>query len=119
MKDVECPYCGKPVEINHEDGYGYSEDDIYNQRCLECGKTFSYTTHVSYSYDVNKADCLNGGEHKYKPTVTFPKIFTQMECEACGDRREPTTEEWRNILSKEEIEQLKYRYPKSPWIQEL
>jgi hypothetical protein len=116
MKDVKCPYCGAMVEINHDDGYGYSEDNIHNQECKECGKTFAYTTHVSYSYDAHKADCLNGAEHNYKPTKIFPKIFTEMECESCGDRREATLEEWRNILSKEEIAQLQSRYPSSHWI---
>lgn len=23
--DVECPYCGKGLDIDHEDGYGYEE----------------------------------------------------------------------------------------------
>ena len=27
MYDVECPYCGAEIEINHDDGYGYEEDE--------------------------------------------------------------------------------------------
>ena len=25
--DVECPYCGAEQEINHDDGYGYDENN--------------------------------------------------------------------------------------------
>jgi len=31
MSDVECPYCGADVEINHDDGYGYTEDCLHEQ----------------------------------------------------------------------------------------
>ena len=62
-KDVECPYCGAEQDIDHDDGYGYEEDETYQQECSECEKVFSYTTSVSYSYEVSKAPCLNGGEH--------------------------------------------------------
>ena len=29
MKDCECPYCGEDQEINHDDGYGYEENGVY------------------------------------------------------------------------------------------
>ena len=43
MKDVECPYCGTGQEINHDDGYGYEEDDPHEQSCPHCDKTFVFT----------------------------------------------------------------------------
>jgi len=61
--DVECPYCGKPQEINHDDGYGYEEDEPHNQECGDCGKVFAFTTSISFYYDAYQADCLNDGEH--------------------------------------------------------
>ena len=39
-KDVECPYCGAELEINHDDGYGYEEDGIYEQECRESEKAY-------------------------------------------------------------------------------
>ena len=102
MSDINCPYCDLTQEINHDDGYGYQEDEIYQQECSDCGKTFTFTTSISLYYDVEKAACLNGSKCEYKPTVTYPKSFTRMECAMCGDRRTPTESEMRDIL-KEKI----------------
>ena len=30
-KDVDCPYCGHPQDINHDDGYGYEEVVLHQQ----------------------------------------------------------------------------------------
>ena len=79
-KDTECPYCGEDVEINHDDGYGYSEDETHQQECGWCGKTFTYTTMIHFSYSTRKADCLNGGEHDYRKTATYPPEFARLRC---------------------------------------
>lgn len=102
MKDCECPYCGAEQDINHDDGYGYEEDKTHQQECHSCEKTFTYITCISFSYDTYKADCLNGGEHKWKPTITFPKECTRMRCEDCDEERQPTSEEWAMINKKEQ-----------------
>lgn len=86
-KDVECPYCREYVEINHDDGYGYNEDDLHQQECVSCEKTFTYTTTIHFSYSTNKADCLNYGEHQYEKTKTFPTRYARMRCTACGDEK--------------------------------
>jgi len=52
MSDVECPYCNSTQEINHDDGYGYAEDETHDQECGDCGKTFQYTTELSLNYTV-------------------------------------------------------------------
>ncbi len=93
MKDVNCPYCDYAQDINHDDGYGYSEDEIHMQECDSCEKTFTYQTSITYNYYSDKADCLNGSEHDYKPTYTCPKEYTMMRCSMCGEEREPTKEE--------------------------
>jgi len=93
MKDVKCPYCGEEQDINHEEGYGYEEGETFNQECKSCGKSFSYETQRIFYYDVRKADCLNGGEHKWRPTITVPKFATRMMCPECGEYRDPTDEE--------------------------
>lgn len=96
--DAECPYCKKDIEINHDDGRGYEEGVKHSQDCDYCGKTFVFETTITFSYDTQKADCLNEkGQHDYKPTTTFPSAFTQMECTVCGDLRRMTFNE-RRIL---------------------
>lgn len=87
MNDVECPYCGAEVEINHDDGYGYEEDETYEQQCPECEKNFSYTTYISFSHTAYKADCLNGSPHKYEKTTTYPPEFAKLRCADCGDEK--------------------------------
>lgn len=87
MKDTECPYCGAGVEINHDDGYGYNEDDLHQQECGACGKTFAYTTAIHFSYRTSKADCLNDGEHQYERTKTYPPEFARLQCQMCGHEK--------------------------------
>ena len=91
--DVNCPYCGKGQEICHDDGYGYVEDEVFSQECGDCGKTFVYTTSIHYYYEANKADCLNGSEHTFKPTHTYPRYYTRMRCADCDAQRQMTPEE--------------------------
>lgn len=83
---AECPYCGKEVGIIHDDGYGYEEDQIYNQEC-SCGKTFAFKTIIIFDYDTFKADCLNGGEHNYEKTRTYPPEFARLRCKDCGHEK--------------------------------
>lgn len=90
---TDCPYCGEEQEINHDDGYGYDEDQTYKQRCCHCAKTFAFTTTISVDYDATKAECLNGGEHAYKKTNTVPRRYTKMRCINCGDERPLTDNE--------------------------
>lgn len=94
---VECPYCGKEQDINHDDGYGYEENEIHQQQCEECGKYFAYTISIHFYHEATKADCLNGGEHKWKTSTTYPVEYTQMFCTDCDERRLPTEEEWIEI----------------------
>jgi hypothetical protein len=98
IDDVNCPYCGAPQEINHDDGRGYSEDDKHEQQCNECEKIFVFTTSISYYYEAEKADCLNDGEHNYKRTHTIPRGYTKMRCTMCDEQRKPTEEEMKQIL---------------------
>ena len=86
-RDTECPYCGEDVQINHDDGYGYSEDETHQQECGACGKTFTYTTMIHFSYSTRKADCLNGGEHDYRKTATYPPEFARLRCKMCDDEK--------------------------------
>lgn len=86
MKE-QCPYCDSDVEINHDDGYGYDEGETYQQECGSCEKIFVYTTCISISHELEKADCLNGAEHKFKKTNTYPERYSQLRCVDCGELR--------------------------------
>jgi len=87
MRDVECPYCGREVEINHDDGYVYEEGEPHQQECGGCEKTFVYYTSIHFYYDARKADCLNDGEHKWEKTITYPVEFTRLRCSDCGEEK--------------------------------
>lgn len=99
-KDTNCPYCDADVEINHDDGYGYSEDDLYQQECGDCGKIFTYTTMLCFSYRPRKADCLNGGEHDYHKTATYPPKFARLRCKMCNDERPLPSDQFRNDAAR-------------------
>lgn len=101
FKDIECPYCEHEQNIDHDDGAGYEENIAHQQECDNCGKTFIFYTEISFSYNAQKADCLNDGEHDYKPTCTIPIEFTEMQCSMCDETRKPTEEEMSKILSGE------------------
>ena len=100
MKDVTCPYCGHEMEVCRDDGFACEEDILYRQECPNCEKEFVLTVEYSWSYSSFKADCLNGGEHKWRPLITCPKEYTQMRCDDCGEERQPTEEEWEHIKEK-------------------
>lgn len=118
-EDVECPYCEAWNEINHDDGYGYEEGIRHEIECSECGKNFVFTTEISFYYEGFKADCLNGKEHNFKQNHCYPKVFTEMCCADCDEKRKPTPDEWRTILTIDEIAKAKIEYPNCKWIIEL
>ena len=102
--DLECPYCHAGLEINHDDGFGYEENVSHEMECDNCGKSFVFTTSISFYYEPHKADCLNDGKHVYEKTHTSPSCFSNMQCNMCGDVREMTEEEriGFGIMTKEE-----------------
>lgn len=96
--DVKCPYCGSEEEINHDDGYGYAEDRKHQQQCGECDKNFTFTTSISYYYEAEIADCLNGQPHKMKKVCSSAQDIWPdwVRCEDCGhevrgEYKAPTT----------------------------
>jgi hypothetical protein len=82
--DVHCPYCNSGQEINHDDGYGYSEGCNHHQECGDCGKTFTYQTSISFYYEAEKADCLNGEPHNLEPVTHYPLVWPEwVRCKTC------------------------------------
>ncbi len=83
---VNCPYCDALVKIDHEDGYGTMDGEQYEQDCSECNKTFIYYPSIHYSYELFKADCLNGGTHEWShmSRATAGGLVDIRECRVCG-----------------------------------
>jgi len=115
-KDVECPYCETWNEVCHDDGQNYEEDTKHEMECCNCEKRFVFTTSISFYYESESAECLNDGNHDFKPTRTWPKICTKMRCTMCDEERPLTVDEWRNFLTRDEIEQFKIDYPTANWL---
>lgn len=84
-KEVSCPYCGLETDICHDDGYGYEEDRVHQQEC-SCGKTFAYTTSISFYHDAFKAPCMNGEEHDWQDVHGYPVGYqsNRKRCSICG-----------------------------------
>ena len=101
MSDINCPYCDAGCDICHDDGFGYSEDTRHEMECDSYGKGFVFTTSISFSYDPNKADCLNGLSHKLVFRKSYPTRYSMMRCEDCDFERKPTPEEFTiaNVIS--------------------
>lgn len=93
-KDIQCPYCGREMDV---DSTEIEIDERNEMQCKFCEKNFVFIPEVEIVYSSYKAKCLNGGEHNFQATKTYPVEFTKMECWACGERREPTEEEWKTI----------------------
>jgi hypothetical protein len=87
--------------VCHDDGDGYEEGVEHEMQCSNCEKSFVFETYITFSYEAQKADCLNTGNHTFESIWTFPKEFTKMECTQCGCRRYPTKEEMEKILKED------------------
>lgn len=86
MNDIACPYCGQGQEVCHDDGQGYSEDEIHKMECSKCEKTFTFTTVISFDYYPKKADCLNGSDHNFVLQKAHPEFACDLVC-MCGERK--------------------------------
>ena len=84
--DVQCPYCDADQEINHDDGFGYEENELHEMQCGECEKMFTFDTTIMYYYESYQADCLNGGEHKIVyPNRRNNRTHGFLDEETCKD----------------------------------
>lgn len=87
--DIECPYCDEKQDIDHDDGYGYEENNPYEQECRNCEKTFIYYTNIMYSYNAEKAPCKNGGEHNWVEIHGYPSgwFSNKRRCSYCEEEK--------------------------------
>jgi hypothetical protein len=85
VKEMECPYCGHYFSIDHDDDY--TEGIKHQCECPKCEKSFVYETVISFDYFTEKADCLNGSDHEFVMSCTYPKEFSYEYCKHCGERK--------------------------------
>ena len=90
MSDLRCPYCHSGNDVCHDDGEHCEEDRTHQMECRGCEKLFTFTTSMTFYYKPEKADCLNDGEHDWKPSHTYPNFMTTMICSTCNNMRQPT-----------------------------
>ena len=84
MSDFDCPYCGAPFDVCHDDGHGMDEDQVHEDQCPKCEKRFVFTTSLSVDHYAEKADCLNGAPHRMRPVIHYPPHWPDWKrCEDC------------------------------------
>lgn len=90
MKDLECPYCGHEQDVCHDDGFGYSEDELHEVECDACEKTYGFRTIIILHYDPVATPCLNGEPHQWKDARRYTSKGTEVfeRCEACDKKQE-------------------------------
>ena len=97
-RDVDCPYCGKGQDINHDDEYGYHEDEVFEQECSKCDKVFVYTTTISFYYEAEKAPCKVGC-----PEAAF---IGKQFCAVCDEQRDNMDPKDRKIALEKYFTEL-------------
>jgi len=102
MDEVDCPYCGETFEINHDDGAHYRDGESEVDTCSNCDKQIMISASCCWSYEAEKADCLNDMvDHDwtkwYKLWVGEEEHEAQKlerrSCNACGKNQQ----EWHKI----------------------
>lgn len=103
MYKVECPYCKKEEKYSY-DSLSFEDGGRSELECPSCQKSFITYTSIHFSFDSQRAECLNDGEHVWRPNHAFPKCATKMFCAVCGEERNPTEDEKKqyNIPSYED-----------------
>ena len=65
----------------------FEPGQLYEEECPHCGKTFVFEVDYTRDYYTKQAVCLNGGEHDYQKTRTFPPEAARLKCSMCGDEK--------------------------------
>jgi len=82
MDDLNCPYCNKAMDTLDDQS---DPGRLHERQCPYCGKHFVFEIEYAPIYTSRKADCLNGAEHDFVMTRTFPPEFARAECMTCRE----------------------------------
>ena len=84
--NCQCPYCD---HFQRDDPDDCQEPEVsYEWECESCEKNFIFEIEYDPTYNERKAPCLNGGKHKYKLQVTYPKEYSKEKCIYCDKYKE-------------------------------
>lgn len=91
---VSCPYCNKENKLETENFNNYDQGESIERECRNCGKIFLFSYELSFEFSAQKADCLNGAEHKFERTNAYPEAFRKIACKVCGlEQHDPDREQ--------------------------
>ena len=82
---LQCPYCENYID-DPEDRY--EQDVSYEEECPHCKKNFVFKVEYERNYWANKADCLNGGSHRYVERNSYGihgEKTVKLRCQDCGN----------------------------------
>lgn len=106
--EITCPYCDFGYDLCHDDGAFYHDGESEKEQCPKCEKYFMVTSHLSWDFSSEKADCLNGSEHDWQPQSGYPRefFFGRFTCSQC-EEQECRDEEGRKKALQEYYEKNK------------
>jgi DNA-directed RNA polymerase subunit RPC12/RpoP len=86
--EIECPYCEHEFDLCHDDGAYYDQNEREEVECPECEKRFMVRSSITWDFEGEKADCLNGEPHKWEKRYSlkvFPQFSNMEICHECGN----------------------------------
>lgn len=90
---LECPYCGKEIDLDFTDDWDYIYDEeLFQKECPECGMVLNVRPHANIDFELEKCEC-QGENHVWKLIDAKPKCCAKMYCVHCGEERVLTPEE--------------------------
>jgi ribosomal protein S27E len=98
--DIQCPYCGSLAVIPEYLVCGGTEGELYQRKCEACNMMFVFRIELRYAMIPQKANCLNGMEHRYEETFARPRRFAKLRCRDCKDEQ-PLPADWYTDLNEE------------------
>ena len=99
MNDITCPCCGFEFAANMEH---VDIESTCVQDCPKCEEPVAFFAEIFWHFSSEEhAPCVNDESlHKWEPRRSWPKICSRMTCSVCEEEREPTEDEWLEILGK-------------------
>ena len=77
MYKIECSYCKESFDVY--DWEQYNQDDLFENICSHCNKILIVSFSFIPIFDINKASCKNGGDHKLIDIKGFLKSFVNIK----------------------------------------
>lgn len=89
---IECPYCFKDFEVDTDDGAHYKDGESEEDQCPNCDKRIMITASCLWSWEAEKADCLNGSPHQWTQWDTYwigesvhkGEFYERHSCNSCN-----------------------------------